>query len=222
MVLGDGFAEFRGRQRLAIGDKQRRKLELLTFRARVSSCEVLRRRRVCDAGPQTGLRPHSRAFRRPRGIPRHQTSCPPMPCRNTSSPLALSFIFRPNAAHGTKPFRPFMLKPGSRLAERARTRGGSRCHCKLPRPDDFRIFSQPAAKDTAEGFFLRLLRPHRSSLEPGPAKELLHTVFNTPISPMFAVVTAPPSFDTLSSAGLLFTKKDDRFHSFGLLSLVQL
>jgi hypothetical protein len=60
MVLGDGFAKFRGRQGLAIGEMQRRKLELLTFPVCVSSYELLRRRRVCDAGPQTSLRPYPR------------------------------------------------------------------------------------------------------------------------------------------------------------------
>lgn len=97
----------------------------------------------------------------------------------------------------------------------AGVRGGSRCQpvtAKLPGPDDFRMFSHPAAKDRAKGgFFLSLLRreriPHRSSFEPRPAKELLHTLFNTPISPMFTVAISSPSFDTPSSAGLLFSKR---------------
>jgi hypothetical protein len=88
-VLGDGSTEFRGVQRLAIGQLKLRKFDLRSRRAHVSCSEAEAGLRCC---PQTAVRQHPRPVRRPRTAPAasiitrvNQTSCS---CRNKSIPLA--------------------------------------------------------------------------------------------------------------------------------------
>jgi hypothetical protein len=144
----------------------------------VCTSRVLRRRRVCDAGPQTGLRLHPRASRRPRGRPPQPNIMPPMPCRNTTSPLVLSFFFSPQCSPWDDAFPAFQVPAGVAIGWARAAGGGSRCHCKAARPDDFRIFSHPALclhpPYQAKGFFKVVTSrtdPHRSSFKPGPAKQ---------------------------------------------------
>ncbi|KAE9375073.1 hypothetical protein N431DRAFT_224239 [Stipitochalara longipes BDJ] len=159
----------------------------------VRTSHVLRQRRVCDAGLQTGVRQQPRPVRRPRSAPAtpSQQRAPPKHDQRPPNIMLPPEQTRPTcvkllSASFLHPSVPPMQPMGRRLSERSCCgRGHDWLRCwregdlpavtaRSPRPDDLRIFKHPVRPWAAKGFFkvaTSRTDPRRSSLQPGPAKD---------------------------------------------------
>jgi hypothetical protein len=175
MVLGDGFEEFRGRQRRAIGERQRRKLELLASRVHVSSSQAKAGLRCWSSNrPETG----------PPCLPTAEGQAPPtkhhapnaMPEHNQSTCVKLLFL---------APMQPMGRRLSGLLCpDRGRDWLGARRWRRLPlslqggkalRLSDIQPpCNGPATPLRGQGIFKVVTSrtdPRRSSSKPGPAKQ---------------------------------------------------